>query len=45
MTPEEIITIDWLADNVIGEIPSVDELCPEAQSIVLLEGVRKKEEA
>ncbi|MFR8178799.1 MAG: hypothetical protein ACLU80_01575 [Dorea sp.] len=26
LSPEEIAAMDWLADNVIGEIPTSDEL-------------------
>ena len=39
LTPEEIIKMDWLAENVIGSIPSIDELKEEARPIVLLQGV------
>lgn len=43
MTPEEIISIDWLADNVIGSIPSIGDLRKEAQSVVSVEGIRREE--
>lgn len=39
---EEIITMDWLADNVDGEIPSMDELIPQARGTVNVSGVSKK---
>ena len=42
MTPEEIITMDWLADNVIGFIPTIDQLTDEGKSIVNLQGVTTK---
>lgn len=44
MTPEEIISMNWLADNIIGEIPDITELRPSAQNVVSLEGIRKEEE-
>lgn len=39
LSPEEIIKMDWLAENVIGSIPSIDDLKDEAKPIVLLQGV------
>lgn len=39
--PEEIITMEWLADNVIGSLPAYDQLLPEAQALVRIQGVRK----
>ncbi len=46
MSPEEIVTMDWLVDNVIGIIPTVDELNEQAQPVVMMQGVAtsKKEE-
>ena len=44
MDPEEIITMNWLVDNVVGYIPSMDELTDEAKQIVALQGVKKTEE-
>ena len=41
ITPDQIITMDWLAENVIGSIPSIEELTKDAQSVVLLQGVTK----
>ncbi len=41
LTNEEIITMDWLCDNVIGEIPYVDDLVEEARGAVYVSGVRK----
>lgn len=42
-TPDEIMTMDWLADNVIGTIPHVDELTEEARPVVLLQGLINSE--
>ena len=39
LTPEEIITMDWLLDNVVGSIPDVSELEDSAQLIVKEQGI------
>ncbi len=39
-TLQEIIHMDYLADNVIGRIPSIDELTDVARTLVSLQGVR-----
>ncbi len=44
LTTQEIIGIDWLADNVIGYIPSVDDLTPDTKPVVRQEGVRRDAE-
>lgn len=41
MSPEEIITMDWLAENVIGYIPKMDDLIEKAKPVVLLQGIDK----
>jgi len=41
ITPWELITADWLVDNVDGSIPEYDALIPEAQALVKLQGLRK----
>lgn len=41
ITAEEIITMDWLADNIIGTIPTIDDLVEEAIPIVQVQGVAK----
>ncbi len=38
LTPEEIITMNWLSDNVEGQIPALEELTEEARSLVRLQG-------
>lgn len=43
MSPEEIITMDWLAENVIGFIPKMDELIEKAKPVVLLQGIDNPE--
>ena len=37
----DIITMDWLNENIIGEIPSIDSLNDKAQSTVKYSGVAK----
>ena len=39
--PEDIVKMDWLADNVIGSIPTIDDLKEEAKPIVKLCGLYK----
>lgn len=41
MTPEEIVTMDWLAENVIGEIPKMEELQEEAKPVTAQQGVEE----
>lgn len=43
LSPEEIVAMDWLADNVIGMIPQKEELEETAKPAVLQQGVKKKE--
>jgi len=40
LTPQEIIRMDYLAENVIGRIPELDELTDVAKVLVSLQGVR-----
>ena len=34
LTPEELLNMDWLCENITGEIPSFDQILPMSQSIV-----------
>lgn len=43
LTPEEIIRMDWLCDNVIGEIPATELFKEEAQPMIRVNGVRPEE--
>ncbi len=43
LSPKDIITMNWLADNIIGRIPSLDELREDAHAVVKLEGTNKEE--
>ncbi len=38
-TPEEIVTMDWLAENVIGYIPKMEELVDGAKPVVSTQGL------
>ena len=39
LTPEKIITMDWLCDNVIGRIPKMSERTEHARPIVMEQGI------
>ena len=38
-TPQQLLHMDWLCDNVIGQIPAFEEILPMSQSIVRELGV------
>ncbi len=40
MTPDEIITMNWLNDNVVGTIPLESELQPKAKTILDNQGIK-----
>lgn len=42
LSPQEILHMDWLCDNVEGHIPAFEELLPQAQNLVRLEGVYRQ---
>ena len=39
LSPEEIMNMDWLCDNVDGRIPAFEELLPGARELVRLLGI------
>ena len=39
LTPDELVKMDWLCDNVIGHIPTLEEVIPESRATVNLLGV------
>lgn len=43
LTPDEIINMDWLCDNIIGTIPESPELTEEARILSEVQGVRESE--
>ena len=42
LTPEEIVKMDWLAENVIGHIPTKEELIDSAIPSYMQQGIEKK---
>ena len=38
-TPDELIHMDWLCENVVGHIPTIDEVIPASRATVQLLGV------
>ena len=41
LTPADVISMDWLVDNVVGGFPDTDELKPEARALVELQGIKE----
>lgn len=39
LSPDEIIEMDWLCDNVVGYIPTFDQLSSHAKPVVKVQGV------
>ncbi|MBO4297786.1 MAG: hypothetical protein J5998_03225, partial [Clostridia bacterium] len=39
LSPAHIIAMDWLCENVIGSIPDISQLKPEALPLVRLQGI------
>ncbi len=39
MKPEDIVRMDWLVENIVGHIPTVDELREEVKPVVMLKGL------
>lgn len=46
LTPREIMRMKWLNENIIGRIPEIEELTPEGQAIMVVQGksLTEKEE-
>ena len=42
LKPEEVASIDWLAENIVGEIPNVEGLTESAIPVVSQQGLKKK---
>ncbi len=43
LTPEEIVKMDWLEENVVGIIPPIETLTPEAQELCRVQGLDREE--
>ncbi len=39
LTPDELLRMDWLCDNVVGHIPTLEEVIPASKATVELLGV------
>ena len=39
LTPDDIITMDWLLDNVVGTIPVMDQISENDKMIMLTQGI------
>lgn len=42
LLPEEIMAMDWLAENIIGSIPKMEELKEQAAPVISQQGVKKE---
>lgn len=43
LSPEEIVTMDWLAENVVGFIPKMEDLIEQAKPVVQTQGIQNTE--
>ena len=43
LSPEEIMKMDWLAENIIGTIPDVSELEEKAKPVISQQGLQNKD--
>ena len=41
LSPQEIITMNWLIDNVVGSIPPITDFTEKAQSVAKIQGLNK----
>ncbi|MDO4311525.1 MAG: BMP family ABC transporter substrate-binding protein [Eubacteriales bacterium] len=41
LSPEEVVKMEWLAENIIGDIPKRHELQKRSESVVLQQGIEK----
>lgn len=44
MRPEDIMKMDYLLENVIGTIPSLDEVIDDAKSVIKVKGIEESKE-
>lgn len=44
MTPEEIVNIDWLTDNIIGSIPEIDVLDESCHELIEQLGIKPNQQ-
>ena len=43
MSPQEVLRMDWLCENVVGSIPAFDEILPMSQAMVRELGIYRDE--
>ena len=43
LSPEEIVKMDWLAENIIGTIPDISELTEQAIPTLSQQGLQNKD--
>lgn len=43
LTPEEIVAMNWLVENVVGSVPGLEEMTDEARDLVRLQGIKLEE--
>ena len=41
LSPDELVSMEWLNENIIGDIPKLSELKPEARPVALLQSIDK----
>ena len=41
LSHEDIIRMNWLAENVIGEIPSLNDTHEDAQKTLIISGIKE----
>ena len=44
LSPTDIITMDWLSDNIVGEIPSLEQLQENAKPVTIEQGLKPEKE-
>ena len=42
LSPEEVIEMDWLAENIIGRIPEIEELQEQAKPVLTQQGIETR---
>ena len=42
LSPEEVIEMDWLAENIIGRIPKIEEFQEQAKPVLTQQGIETR---
>jgi hypothetical protein len=40
LTPEEVMEMNWLLENVVGQIPELSDLKEQAQPVLIQQGIK-----